>query len=554
MNKPVFILLLLVQLQAPIAHSDQSDDSKVQGAYPFQQPSYFNLYSWPEKQHCSCKYYNPDISEFVMLNAGAIAEYCGFSLQGSAGIDVALDGASLRDKIQAKDEYNRFHYLQPYEHQILLISPEYHIDKPVRVAGQVRLCGLRGWLRERNPELLALMDSVAPDVVNNPDYSTSCGACESDNGSAEGKILPESYNDYVKTLQPAGDDDRVKLIFRDNGEDSASLLVTWGLELRNLRLYRVGQPVSGGLLAVSCKYRKYSICRHKFPPVGIEKIYAILRNTVLEDLTGGSDFLIRLDMIGSLTMESARLNFVHHNNGSTVIDANEIVDIQLNSVDINNIGDQGRALTLKDYYHFRGYTKFGASPSSLQNINVNAQDGASITGFSFTSGRYHDAWNAGNRLQLTGIHFGKGVKTGFLFTDDSFKLRATGNTGNTWASPTGEHCTGQPASGSIDFTDGTRCQEIVPVTSVEVPTATESSVEVPTATESSVVVPIATTGSTHLQSSVMATVVSAAPSTVTIEPSVLPELPAKVTSGTGTVHKSGLWAGLLSLYALSVYY
>ena len=142
--------------------------------------------------------------------------------------------------------------------------------------------------------------------------------------------------------------------------------------------------------------------------------------------------------------------------------------------------------------------------SFLKNINVNAQDGASITGFSFTSGHYHTHWKESDRLQLTGIHFGKGIKTGFLFTDDTFRLRATGNTGNTWASHSGEHCTGQPASGSIDFTDGTRCQEIVPVASVEVPIATAP---------------------TSLEHNIKADVVSAAPS-------VLPELPAKTTSGT----------------------
>ena len=361
----------------------------------------------------------------------------------------------------------------------------------------------------------------------------------------KGNSCPESYNDYVNSLQPAEDDDRVKLIFRDNGEDSASLLVTWGLELRNLRLYRVGQPVGGGLLAVSCKDRNY-FCRHRFS-IDYIKPYGILRNTDLEDFTGGSDFLVRLDMSGSLTIESARLNFVHHKNDSTVVDASEIIDIQLNNVDINNIGDQGKAFTLKDYYRPRWgmwHILMKPSPSFLKNINVNARDGASITGFSFTSGNHHTAWRPGDRLQLSGIHFGKGVKTGFLFTDDTFRLRATGNTGNTWASPTGEHCTGEPASGSIEFTDGTRCQKIVPVASVEVPIATEPSVVVPTATES-----------TPLEPSITATVVSAAPSSETIEPSVLPELPAKTTSGTGTVHKSGLWAGLLSLYALlSVYY
>ena len=531
MNKPILpltLLLLFQLLQAPITHSDQADqDEKVQGAYPFPQPSVFNLYSWPKNQHCSCDYYNPDISEFVRENAGAIAEYCGFSLQSPAGIYVVLDGASLRDRIQARNDIpGRNYYRQPYEQQILLISPEYHFDGPVRVAGKVRLCGLRGWLRDRNPELLALMDSFASDVTNNnPEYSTSCGDCESDNGSTAGKLLPESYNDYVKSSQPAWNDDRVKLVFRDNGEDSASLLVTWELELSNLRLYRVGQPVGGGLLAVSCKYRNYSICRHRWPD-DTDKTYALLRNTVLEDFTGGSDFLLRLDKTGSLIMEFSQLNFVHNNNDSTIIDANEIVDIRLSNIDINNIGDQGRVLTLNDYYHYGNHRFFEPLSSFLKNINVNAQDGASITGFSFTSGHYHTHWKESDRLQLTGIHFGKGIKTGFLFTDDRFRLRATGNTGNTWASHSGEHCTGQPASGSIDFTDGTRCQEIVPVASVEVPIATAP---------------------TSLEHNIKADVVSAAPS-------VLPELPAKTTSGTGTVHKSGLWAGLLSLYALSVYY
>ena len=74
---------------------------------------------------------------------------------------------------------------QPYEQQILLISPEYHFDGPVRVAGKVRLCGLRGWLRDRNPELLALMDSVASDVTNNNPGSTRPAAVtvSADNGS-----------------------------------------------------------------------------------------------------------------------------------------------------------------------------------------------------------------------------------------------------------------------------------------------------------------------------------------------------------------------------------
>ena len=41
MNKPVFTLLLLAQFQAPIAHSDQSDDCKARGAYPFYATQFF---------------------------------------------------------------------------------------------------------------------------------------------------------------------------------------------------------------------------------------------------------------------------------------------------------------------------------------------------------------------------------------------------------------------------------------------------------------------------------------------------------------------------------
>ena len=552
MNKPILILVLLAQLLAPIARSGESDDSK----FPYPQPTLFSVYSWPEGQQCECKckYYNPDIGTFIREHIEAIAGYCGFDLEVHgiqyattvvehfsynhrypARIDVALDSAGLRSKIQSINVDPNY-YSQVYESQVLLISREYHLDAPIRVAGKVRLCGLRGWLRAENPELLAVMDSVSQDDEDNhQEYSTSCGACDTDSGSGTEKLLPESYNHYVKSLQPPEDDDRVRLIFKDNEGDYPSLLVTKNIELSHLRLYRVGQPGGTGLLAISCAYRSY-FCPYR-NPVPQARPSVRLRDTVIEDMTGGSDFLIRIDRSGSLIAESTQMNFVHNNN-STVIDANQILEIQLSHVDINNIGEQGTALTLKGY-HSLGYLRhWRPLPSFLKNININAWDGASITGVSLEAGDHqtsnhqtswnpddhHTAWRAGDRLQLTGVHFGKGIKTGFLFTDDSFRLRATGNTGNTWASHTGEHCTGQPASGSIDFTDGTRCQEIVPVASVEVPITTT-----PTPPEST-------------------TVVSAAPS-------VLPELPAKVTSGTGTVHKSGLWAGLLSLYALlSVYY
>ena len=538
MNNPAFIrlrllvLLLLAHLLAPIARSGESDGNKVQGSYPYLEPTLFSVYSWPEKHHCECKYYNPDIREFIREHIKAIAEYCGFDLEWHgrlyasnldeyfarsyrypARIDVALDSASLRSKIQAIN----IDYAQLYVSQVLLINREYHFDEPIRVGGTVRLCGLRGWLRAENPELLALMDSASHDYGNNhQEYSTSCGACDADSGSGTEKLLPESYNHYVKSLQAPEDDDRVKLIFRDN-EGDPSLLITKNIEFNHLRLYRVGQPGGTGLLAISCAYRRY-FCRHRYP-IFWARPTARLRDTVLEDMTGGSDFLIRIDGSGSLRAESSQMNFVHSNN-STVIDANQMLSIQLSHVEINNIGEQGTALTLKGYHSQGDFELWHASPSFLKNININAWDGASITGISLEASRSHASWKAGHRLQLSGVHFGKGIKTGFLFKDDAFRLRASGNTGNTWASHTGEHCTGQPLSGRIDFIDGTTCPVIEPVATVTPSPAVEAA---------------------------SIALMSSHPLPAAATPSALPVLPRTVSSATRPVYTLGLWAGLYAM-------
>ena len=403
---------------------------------------------WPIEQRC---YAYLDIPQLINQYAGEIAEYCDFD--PGQPVLVPLDSNQLLHWLDDRGII----YLWEREHkQILLLGAEYHIDRPVRISTRHSvICGIRQWLKAKEPEIFEQLTLAFPQLRPTTDHSGGESADGAgDSGSGAEALLPELFSsdsdgDRMASLHDP-EDDRVKLFFQTDGSHYPSMVTFAFIRFRHLRMYRVGQLGGAGLMTAACNHRKY-YCPDYLYWGGSIALY----NTHVEDLTGHSDFLVRLDDRARLIVKNSTFNFLHKNSNSKVFEINRSLSVNMDNVTIHNNGPHGTAIFLDGIDYMRPEWKFSVLPFILGRINITAAAGASITGLSFQDGR--PPLQKHQLPQLTGFTFGEGVATGFNFPDHSVFIREEGNTGNRMENPEGVHCIGAPLSGKISFTDGTTC-------------------------------------------------------------------------------------------------
>ena len=398
------------------------------------------------QRDCGCYFFNDDITSLVQKRAWQIARHCDFSLKEP--VYVVMESQALRNLI---DDSGSLRHVQEGPVQILLVNREYHLEEPVTMARDIRLCGIRPWAMTHEPKLIDVVNDILRRV-GSPEAGSGCGSDESDCASATEaesgsgtEAIPDAHTDYLASLQELGEN-RVKIIFRSDNNDSPSLLITRFTTLRYLHLYRTGQPAGAGLLAIGCRDRD-AFCPDIAPG------WADLHSTVLEDTTGRSDFLIRTSTLSTLIASFSRFIFRHRAQNSKTLAIDGSHRIQLNIIRIYNIGDNGTAIS------WQGYRRWRLLPqpnSAFNDIHITAPEGAALSGISFGPVAYPFPEDEVG-LRLTNIHFGQGIQTGFTFSDDYFRLYPDGNSGNRWENSEGQHCAGRPQTGRIEFTDGTTC-------------------------------------------------------------------------------------------------
>ena len=473
---------------------------------------------WPIEQRCLICH---DIPQLINRYAGEIAEYCDFDL--GQIVFVPLDSEQLTDLLDDSGSWFLFQYGHK---QILLLGAEYHINRPVRISKKdPSICGIRQWLKAKEPEIFAQLTLAFPELrQTNSHRSGESGERGGGSGSGAETLLPESYSgdsDSVRQASlPDPDDDRVKLFFRNDGSHYPSIIVFYYARFRHLRMYRVGQPNGEGLMTIGCDHRAY-YCPDDRHVSGFIDLY----NSHLEDLTGHSDFLVRVDSNAFLIAGHSTFNFLHKNSDSHVFDIKASYGVSMDSVSIHNAGAYGTAISwdgLADHSPTYIYT---VPPSVLNKVNITASAGASITGIRIQRGE--PPVTSSQRPRLTRFTFGQGVTTGFDFPDYSVPIQAEGNTGNRMENPEGVHCMGAPSSGMIYFTDGTTCfATTVPVS------ATTPAFTSPDSATTTVFTP-PHNGST-------------APETPVTTPGAMAE--TNIVSEARSVYEWRIWIGLVSLY------
>ena len=438
-------------LHATIAwsHKERFLDVRIHEFSKYPDPPEVNLPEAITPGDCNCGFYNDDITRVVQKRAREISGHCGFTLDKP--VYVVMEDNALKAMI---DDSGSPRFVKEGDFQVLLVNGEYHFDEPVKIARDIRLCGIRSWAVANEPELIDAVDGIlarvgagaskaVPGCQANHSNASGCGSASGAGSDLPTEIIPVAHNDYLASL-PQPDDDRVRIIFRSDNSDYPSLLVTRYAALRHLHLYRTGQPAGAGLLAVGCSRRDY-FCPDSIVPAGIEMELA-----VLEDITGQSEFIMRVDQISTVYVGHSRFRFRHHAHNSKTIDIVWPDRVRLTDIEIYNIGDDGTAISWQGYNRWRD-----PAPSSFSEILITAPEGASMGGIRLGNAIYH--LSDRNRLSLGNITFGQGIQTGFIFTDNTFQLHPNANTDNRWENSEGEHCSGQPLEGRIEFIDGTTC-------------------------------------------------------------------------------------------------
>ena len=381
------------------------------------------------------------IKKFIGNFSSSIAEHCNFATD--LPIYTPLNDSDLMEWLAQPGESEDVH-------QYLLLKPHYHIDNNISLSHKAKFCGLHDWLAFGIllfSETLDIVYSLNTDLSD--DEAHSSGVYPFASGSSNNRY----YDNKSVT----------RISFTPANQEAPSLLLLKHSEFRHLGLYQEGEASKYGLLAVGCHISGYC----QTPGT---KVTLTLEEVTLEDQSGISDFLLKVDDGSELYAKNAVFNFRHNSSASAALCLYWTRNLQVSDTFITNSGDRGSAVYWAGFYEL-------TEPAYFVNTVISSSQGSDITGFELLYDsnlkKIADYYTA-LLPRFSGITLNPAISTGFSI--DNFPVRQNGHSNNVWNS-NGVRCTGSDYKCSLIFNDGTSSLATIPVpVTTPIPASTSSPV------------------------------------------------------------------------------